>query len=86
MGFQNVLIGMAWESGQYRVAFQKTVPAVNSQAITFQEVEINSGYLDKLSVLSRKQVERLLTKPEDLACLKDAAEKCSFFLLHQTEL
>ncbi len=86
MGFQNVLIGMAWNSGQYRVAFQKTVSAVNLQAITFQEIEINSGYLDKLSVLSCKQVERLLTKPEDMKCLHEAAEQCSFFLLHQTEL
>ncbi len=86
MGFQNVLIGIAWDSGQYRVTFQKTVPAANFQAIAFQEIEINSGYLDKMSVLSRKQVESLLTKPEDLRCLHEAAEKCSFFLLHQMEL
>ncbi len=77
---------MAWDSGQSQVAFQKTVPAVNFQAIAFQEIEINSGYLDKLSVLSKKQVEHLLKKPEDLRCLHEAAEKCSFFLLHQTEL
>ncbi len=86
MGFQNVLIGMAWDGGQYRVALQKTVSALNLQAIAFQEIEINAGYLDKLSVLSRKQVERLLTKPEDLIRLHEEADKCSFFLLHQTEL
>ncbi len=86
MGFQNVLIGMVWESGQYRVAFQKNVPAVNLQTISFQEIDINAGYLDKLSILSRKQIECLLTKPEDLKYLQEAAEKCSFFLLHQTEL
>ncbi len=82
MGLQNVLIGMAWESGQYRVACQKTLTAVNLPTATFQEIDINPGYLDKLAVLSKKQVTDLLTRPEDLKNL----QQCSFFLLHQTEL
>lgn len=86
MGFQNVLIGMAWENGQYQVTFQKTISAPKIQETTFQEVEIIPGYLDQFAVLNRKHVEDLLTKPEDLKVLSENGQTCSFFLLHRVGL
>jgi hypothetical protein len=86
MSYQNVLVGITWQQGQYRVTFQKTIFPKNLQETAFQDVEVSPGYSDKVAILGPRQLEKLVADSTDGKTLLDEIKDCSFFLLHRVGL
>jgi|GEM_PF-2617277 len=88
MSFGNVLIGIKWNSGTYRIQFQRNLNVCDSDAgnLPFHEVCITNPYLDKFSVINYDQVIRLLKNEDDKKAVDEQKDECDFYLFHRFEL
>ncbi len=80
---EDVLVGMKWERGSYRVISRTTLKTPNLEGVSFFDVPLNEAFQDHFAILNPRQLSRLVTDDSDRKEVGASASDCTFFLLHR---